>query len=295
MKLLFSILFIGFFCSLTHSGFAQAEQDTTYHVETKDGNEFFGKIVSQDEEKIKLKTEKLGEIAIQKTEIRSIVPINTNRIIRGKYWFDNPQSARYFWSPNGYGLKKGEAYFQNVWVLFNQVSVGITNNFSIGAGLVPLFLFSGSPTPIWITPKFSIPLSGNKVNLGVGALLGTVVGTSHSDFGLVYGITTFGTRDRNVSLGVGYGYAGGQWGNTPTVSLSTMLRISPKIYLMSENYYLDTGQDVLVLTSFGGRWVISKVGIDFGMIMPVVVHEDLFVIPWLGVTVPFGKVNSPKR
>lgn len=291
MKLLFYLLVISSLSSISHSGFAQIQQDTTFHIETKDGNEFFGKIVSQDEEKIRLKTEKLGEITIQRKEILRILPVNANRIIRGKYWFDNPQSARYFWSPNGYGLKKGEAYFQNVWVLFNQVSVGVTNNFSIGAGLVPIFLFSGSPTPVWITPKFSIPLSGDKVNIGVGALLGTVVGQSHSDFGLVYGITTFGTKDKNVSLGLGYGYAGGQWGNTPTVSLGTMLRISSRSYIISENYYIDTGRDFLIMTSLGGRWVISRVGLDYGMILPVTGNkENLFVIPWLGVTVPFGKV-----
>ena len=222
--------------------------------------------------------------------MRKIVPIDTNRIINGKYWFDNPQSARYLWSPNGYGLKKGEAYFQNIWVLFNQVSVGITNSFSVGAGMVPLFLFGASYSPVWITPKFSVPLSNDRVNFGFGALLGTVIGVSHSDFDLVYGITTIGTRDKNVSLGLGYGYAGGRWGNTPTISVSGLLRIGARGYLLTENYYLDTGDHFQILGSLGARLIIGKIGLDFGGVLPVTLNQaDIIIIPWLGLTVPFGK------
>jgi hypothetical protein len=282
--------------SLHQSALAQTQQDTTYQIQTRDGNEFVGKIVFQDSAKIRLNTEKLGEVTIQRKDIQKLTAVAMGRMIKGKYWFDNPQAARYLWAPNGYGLRKGEAYYQNVWVLFNQVSVGVTNNFSIGAGLIPLFMFSGASTPMWITPKFSIPIAHDKVNLGVGALIGTVAGESHSDFGLVYGITTLGSRDNNVSLGLGYGYAGGQWGNTPTVSLSTMLRISPKSYFISENYYIDTGSGYLVMTTFGGRWVTNHVGLDYGIVVPFTDKQDGFIaIPWLGVTIPFGRTGVPSR
>ncbi len=66
--------------------------------------------------------------------------------------------------------------------------MGVTNYFSIGAGIVPVFLFGGGATPVWITPKFSIPVVKDKFNVGAGALVGTVLGASGTGFGLLYGL-----------------------------------------------------------------------------------------------------------
>jgi len=83
--------------------FSQTQQDTSLvQVETIDGNEFMGRIVQQDSLKIVLKTEKLGEISIFKSDIKSQEKVEVQQIKEGKYWFPNPQSTRYFWSPNGY-------------------------------------------------------------------------------------------------------------------------------------------------------------------------------------------------
>ncbi len=186
------------------------------------------------------------------------------------------------------GLKKGEGYYQNIWVLFNQVSYGVTNYFSIGAGIVPVFLFGGGATPVWITPKFSIPVVKDKFNVGVGALVGTVIGEAETGFGLLYGLTTAGSRDMNITLGAGYGVSGSGWAKSPVISLSALARTGAKGYLMTENYYFNIDGEALVLLSAGFRYVIKKAGIDFGLVMPV--QEDLtfFAIPWLGVTIPFG-------
>ncbi|MCB9270107.1 MAG: hypothetical protein H6561_11110 [Lewinellaceae bacterium] len=79
--------------------------------------------------------------------------------------FYNTQSARYFFSPNGYGLHPGEAYYQNVWVLYNQVSFGITNNVSLGVGGAS-FPFGADATPVWMTPKVSVPVVRDKFQVG---------------------------------------------------------------------------------------------------------------------------------
>lgn len=271
-------------------GSAQSQQDSIYHIETRDGNEYFGKITFEDNEKIILKTEKLGEITLYKNEIVKLEMIDNRKINKGRYWTENPDAARYFWVPNGYGLKKGEGYYQNVWVFFNQVSYGITNNISIGAGIAPVFLFGGAPTPVWITPKVSFPVVKDKVNLGVGALFGTVIGEEESGFGLLYGMSTFGTRDKNLTVGVGWGFAGGEIGEKPTINLSGMIRTSRRWYLMTENYYLDFGGGGVGLLSFGARHMFNKVGLDFGLFVPFSTDEiELFAIPWLGITIPFGK------
>jgi hypothetical protein len=265
--------------------------DTVYHIETTDGNDFMGTIIEQDATMIKLKTEKLGIITIRKIDIKSMGVVSGTRKEDGQYWLNNPQSTRYFWQPNGYGLKKGEGYYQNVWIFGNQVSAGVTDHFSVGVGLVPLFLFGGAPTPIWITPKVSIPIKKDRFNLGLGVLAGTVIGDigiddGNASFGIAYGSATLGSRDKNLSIGVGYGYSDGSWASQPIITVSFLNRISDKGYIVSENYIFPDGS----LISIGGRRLIKRVSIDFGLFVPVAQGMDSFIgIPWLGIAVPFQK------
>lgn len=284
-------------------GLLLAQSDSLiYHVETNDGNEFMGVVIEQTQAQIILKTEKFGVITLQRTDIKSMEEVKVEKIIQGKYWFDNPQASRYFWQPNGYGLDKGEGYYQNIWVLFNQVSVGLSKSFSVGAGVVPLFFFGEAATPVWVTPKLSIPITKDKFNIGVGVLAGSLLGVrnytydyntgvgrdtkTNENFGVAYGIFTFGSRDKNLSLGLGYGYSQGRWASSPSVSFSFLVRVSDKGYILSENYIIN---DVGLIT-VGGRRIIKKVSLDFGLICPVGAgNERLITIPWLGLVVPFNK------
>jgi hypothetical protein len=273
-------------------GYSQNLNDSTriHRIEMKDGNAFTGVIISEDSLILVLKTENLGEIKIHKVDIMSRTEISKIKKVDGRYWLPNPQSARYFWAPNGYGLKKGESYYQNIWVLYNQMSFGLTNNFSIGAGTVPLFLFSSEFTPIWIVPKFSFPIVENKFNVGTGAFLGTVVGAETGIFGLLYGTTTFGSRDKNVSLGLAYGFAQDQWMHRPIINLSSMIRIAPKGYFITENYVIPAEKGSTVLISLGGRSIIRNLSLDYSLWLPFIPDMDTFIaIPFLGVTIPIGK------
>jgi hypothetical protein len=260
-------------------------------IETRDGNEFIGSITSEDSEKIILATESLGEIVILKKNIKSQQLILPGNMRNGKLWFANPQSSRYFWAPNAYGLQKGEGYYQNIWVLWNQFAYGITDNFSLGGGIIPLFLFAGGPTPVFITPKVSIPVDKDKFNIGAGALIGTVLGQTESGFGIVYGVTTFGSPEKNVSIGLGYGFAGGEWSSSPLINMGGMLRISPSWYLISENYYAASDGESGGILSGGARWIIKKAALDFGLFIPVGTGGSFVGIPWLGFTIPFGNVK----
>ena len=230
-KIGFAFLFIFI---LTLSVKSQTTSDTTLvNIETVDGNEFIGQIVNEDSLKIVLKTEKLGEISIFRSDIKRQKIVEVQQIKDGKYWFPNPQSTRYFWSPNGYGLKQGEGYYQNIWVLWNQFAYGLSDNFSIGGGIIPLFLFGGAPTPVFLTTKFSIPVVENKFNLGLGAIAGTVLGEEETGFGILYGLSTFGTPDNNVTVGMGYGFAGGEWAKSTMINVNGMFRVSSRGYFIT--------------------------------------------------------------
>lgn len=288
-KIGLAFLFIFIFAFSVKS---QTTNDTTLvNIETVDGNEFIGQIVSEDSLKIVVKTEKLGEISIFRSDIKRQEILEVQQIKEGKYWFPNPQSTRYLWSPNGYGLKQGEGYYQNIWVLWNQFAYGLSDNFSIGGGIIPLFLFGGTPTPVFITAKFSIPVVENKFNIGAGAIAGTILGEEETGFGILYGLSTFGTPDNNVTVGMGYGFAGGEWASSPMININGMFRVSSRGYFITENYYINAGGENVVLITLGGRSIIKKAALDYGLVIPIADIGQFVAIPWLGFTVPFGKTN----
>ena len=205
----------------------------------------------------------------------------------GEYWFPNPQSTRYFWSPNGYGLKKGEGYYQNIWVIWNQFAYGINDLVSIGGGIIPTFLF-GVPTPVFGTLKFSIPVVHNKFNIAGGAIAGYVIGEENAGLGIVYGLGTFGSPDANVTLGLGYGFAAGEWTQAPVVNINGMFRVSRRGYIISENYVLTGDGESIVLMTLGGRSILKKIALDYGLVIPVTSDGIPVAFPWLGISIPFG-------
>jgi len=276
--------------NLTCYGQNLPDSTITLRIETKDGNIFIGSEISQDSLTLVLKTESLGELKIPKTIIKSKTEIKEVKKVGNEFWLPNPQSSRYFWAPNGYGLEEGSSYYQNIWILYNQFSIGLTDNFSIGAGVVPLFLFAGAPTPLWIVPKFSIPVVENKFNIGTGAFLGTIIGEDAGLFGLLYGTTTLGTHDKNISFGLAYGFAGEQWLKVPVINISSMIRTGPKGYFITENYAVSFDGEMVILISAGGRSIIRNIGLDYSLWIPIGSEIDTFVaIPFLGITVPIGK------
>jgi len=286
--LLLGVLFPGIVCM------SQEKPDTTVtlRIETIDGNIYIGRYVSEDSLSMVLQTESLGEIRIPQNSIKTRTLLKQVVKVGNDIWLPNPQSSRYFWAPNGYGLEENTSYYQNIWILYNQFSFGLTNNFSLGAGMLPLFLFAGGSTPIWIVPKFSIPVEKDKFNLGTGAFLGTIIGEDTGIFGLLYGTATIGSRDKNVSFGMAYGFADGDWLNVPVINVSSMIRTGPRGYFITENYVITAEGETVVLLSAGGRSIIRNVGLDYSLWIPLGFEMDTFVaIPFLGITVPIGRKN----
>ncbi|MBN1789390.1 MAG: hypothetical protein JW830_02760 [Bacteroidales bacterium] len=285
------VLFMGIlFQGLSCYGQVLTDSTKTLRIETIDGNIYIGNLITEDSLTLVVKTERLGVIHIPLADIKSRTELSAAKKVEGQFWLPNPQSSRYFWAPNGYGLEEGSAYYQNIWILYNQVSVGLTKNFSIGAGMLPLFLFAGASTPIFFVPKISLPVVRDKFSVGTGAFLGTILGEETGWFGLLYGTSTFGSRDRNISLGMAYGFSQDQWMQRPLWNISSMIRTGPKGYLITENYIISGSDATVVIVSLGGRTMIRSVGLDYSLWLPFSGEMDSFVaIPFLGITVPIGR------
>lgn len=281
-----ALLFSLFLCN----GYAQEKPaPKIFHLETKDGNGYTGEVLYSDTVKVLFKVDKLGELTILQKDIKSLESIEKKQLKDGTYWLPNPQSTRYFFSPNGYGLKKGEGYYQNIWVVLNSFAIGLNDYISLGGGLVPAFLF-GEATPAWVTAKISVPVVRDKLNLGAGVLAGTALGGSDDGYGIFYGLATIGSRDKNLTVGMGYAFASDSETSAPMFNLNGMFRVGPKGYLVTENYLFFDGSSIAMLLALGGRTIIKGAGLDYGLVIPLSNEMDsFFAIPWLGITIPIGK------
>ncbi|MBW6497500.1 MAG: hypothetical protein K0B09_03855 [Bacteroidales bacterium] len=261
------------------------EKPQVYRIETVDRNVYTGVIISETSDAIVFRTENLGDLTILR---RNIV---RQTLVSGGGKSENLHGNRYFILSNSLGIPKGSGYYQNSWIFFNQAHYGITNNISIGAGIIPLFLFAGTASPIWIVPSVSIPVSRDNFSLGANAIIATIAGEDvEGSVGFLTFTATLGNRNNNLSLGLGYGYAGNDWAQSPLVSISGMVRTGQRHHLMTENYFV-SGVDAFNLVSFlGGRFDFRAMSLDYGLLIPMFEGIDnFFAVPWLGIAVPFGK------
>lgn len=263
--------------------------DSVWVVEMADGNTYSGTIVDEGGPTFRMITT-LGELTLQRASVRSMRRVASGHLKDGAFWPENSHSTRHFWGPSGYGLREGQGYYQNTWIWLNQVSYGVSDYFSIGGGLIPLFFFNGAPTPVWITPKVSLPYKNGKGAFGAGTILAGLVGGRGSEgIGIAYGVNTFGTRDKQITAGLGWGYGTRSgWASRPTFSLAGQARTGRNWMFLSENYFISTGDDFILLASAGARYMGRRLAIDFGGVIPFVQDAEFFFIaPWLSLTVPF--------
>ena len=53
-----------------------------------------------------------------------------------------------------------------------------------------------------------------------------------------------------------------------------MIRFGPRGYLISENYFIQTEGTTALIFSFGGRHIIQSAGLDYGLVIPIIVWQS---------------------
>lgn len=267
---------------------AQTSPPQRWIVETNDGSVFQGTFLGQSEAGIRLLIESAGEITIPMSAVKSFRILDERNFRNGVYWFENPNATRYLFAPSAYSLRKGEAYYQNTYLVLNSFNYGITDRFTIGAGFELLSTFSGEPI-FFITPKYTFPIS-EKWNAGVGVLYANAAIEDFSGLGIGYGIVTYGNRDNNVTLGVGFGYVDDAVSGEPVVNLSGMKRIGRKVALVSENWFVPA-EDYYGVYSYGLRFMGERITVDFAFLNnPDIASEVIFIgVPYVDFVIKFGK------
>ncbi|HEX9310543.1 MAG TPA: hypothetical protein VF887_07010 [Gemmatimonadaceae bacterium] len=227
-------------------------------VTLKDGSTIFGRVVTSTADTVTFQTQ-AGTIQLGAGSVRQIKEIDVGDIRDGTYWFPNPNSTRLFFAPTGQMLKKGEGYVSDYELFFPGVAYGVTDNVSIGGG-VSLLPATASDQVYYLTPKIGVSLADN-VHVAAGVLF---AGAKGGTGGIYYGVGTFGDDNASVTLGGGYGFAGGKIERKPVGMAGGELRISRRIGVVTENYLLPVSHDN-VLYSFGLRFMGEKVTTDLAL------------------------------
>ena len=293
------ILFIfTFTVCLLYSSKAAAQEnnntavaDTLFRVVMNDGNTFTGKIIEIDEEKVILKTTAVGIITLHRKYIKSIERVDSLESGIKNTRELQLHSTRYLFASSAYGMEKGDSYYQNILVFYNQYSIGITDRFSMSFGTMPFFLLAGSPTPVWITPKYSFPLVKEKVNLSIEVMIGDILFDDNGLGVLPHATVSFGPIEKNISIGVGYFFVESQLIPYPLIDISGIIRVSRRTFLMAENHLISDGNYFTGISILGIKSIIANAALSYGLALPFSTDfgGEIIAMPWIGLTLPFTK------
>ena len=207
--LLLLTLILGVVLPITFEVSAQDTQSTatnnTKYVRLllQNGGMFEGEVLEIDESSFLINTLMLGQMRITKTDIASITYISADEVglmtsgVNTRSVDINPQATRYFFAPSAMQLKKGEGYYQNAWLIYNQVSYGFTDNLTCGLSMTPIGTGGTVKLGKQITEKVHVSLGG------IGVLPFT---DDFNTMGIGFANITFGDERRNFTLSYGQAF-----------------------------------------------------------------------------------------
>jgi hypothetical protein len=233
---------------------------------TRDGSTLIGRIVEIGASEIQFETE-LGKVTIPILKIKEIKEVPASSIKNGKYWFPNPNATRLFFGPTGRMLKQGEGYFADYYLFFPAVAYAVTSNITIGGGMS---LFPGVDIDkqiFYFTPKLGLKVAKN-LDFATGALLIKVPDFFDNEdspiVGILYGVGTYGTLDRSITAGFGYGFVDKDFAEKPMIMIGGEQRLSRRMSLVSENWIFPGVDEPLV--SYGMRFFGEALSVDLAFI-----------------------------
>lgn len=241
-------LFLGWFFLLSMVALAQddfyKEQPKPvrrqYAITLQDGTKLIGELIRQDSLETVIKTRTMGQVTVKASQIVASEPVDGNAAATVGYPNRFPQYLNF--TPTAYSAERGRLYYRNSLVFYNQLDYGMTDNWSVGAGV-----FIGPPiTLLSLTTKVSFPVS-KAVRLGVQGQYFTgntfIFNRERFGFSYVQGIASIGTPQRNVTIGLGTILEQGRLGEVTLLTVGIVRKINPTLTFISENRVL-VGPDV---------------------------------------------------
>jgi hypothetical protein len=250
----------------------------------KDGTVLVGSIVRKTVDSLEFRTGSGVLVMLPQSQVGEIEEV-TGTFVNGEYRRYDPNTSRLFFGPTAEPVRGG--YFSTYEIFFPFVAFGLGDIFTLAGGMS---LFPGAPEQLYyVAPKITIPLGMENFGVAGGLVYTNVFGDEgEGGAGFAYGVTTIGSKGTALTLGLGYGFAGGEWANNPVILAGGETRLSNSVALITENWFA-IGSDVSVL-SFGVRFFGDHLSSDLGFIYPLSVETDggFPLLPWLGFSYKFG-------
>lgn len=261
----------------------------TYTVETVGGTQFSGVLRAATEEALTFETRELGVVTVQRISLRQLTNQTPDQARRGFDYVGN--STHMFLAPTARNLHQGEGEVQVIDIFLADINYGITDNISVGL-LVPVIPFLGIPA-LAITPKVSVPVS-DKLRVGAGVLYGFTTGLGDGggeSGGLGYGLATYGTADTNLTLGLGYGFAGGNGGSSPVGVIGANVRLSRLFTFVNETYVANFDSNGGFAGLAGLRYATPRFSGSLGALYFTSRSNSGIYPAYLDVAFRFGKIK----
>ena len=270
------------------------EVSKTYQITLKDGSVISGKFLSSTAKEVIIHSVTLGEIHVQKENIKTMVPVSSFNEKKSEIWFKNPNSSKYILSNSAIPLEKNTGYYQNTWIFINSFSYAFTNNFSLSGGFEIISILSKGEGPyaFYINPKVSFKVANN-FYAGGSFLYGNTIRTvsEFSGLGTLNAFGTYGNQNNNITGALGWGWANGSISSTPLIIVSGMTRISKRIAFVSENWFIQatgSNKNYYAIFSYGIRFLGEKTSIDLAFLNNRDISKSIIIgIPWLDYVINF--------
>ena len=199
-----------------------------------------------------------------------------------------------YW-PTAFALKKGEHYYQNLYLIWNEFHFGVTDKLSFGMSFEIASLLFGETLPVFsLSSKYSEPIN-DKLYVGVGVW--TTFAYDFDDYeglGVIYGLVSYGTEYNNVTIGMGHGNYFGRWSGIPQINFGFNSRLGKRAGISGELWLFEADQnEAFSFFSLSFKFIGKNSVLDLGLVTDSNFRSDGdFLIPMGSLTIPFGKKRS---
>lgn len=257
----------------------QAEStNSTIRIELKEGDDFYvGELLSFSKNDVTIEI-LAGSITISFDNIDEIRIINISN--NQKLWFPLHSDNRLFIYPTAIASKAGTGYYQNIYVLFSNVSYTPIKglSFNLFFSNIPELTFDENVYSFGL--KYSLkPI--NDVHIAVSANRnGDILNEGNA-------ITTFSTlgtysfKNTDFTFGLGFGAYEGEVSD-PLVLFGLQTRIRERLAIVTENLILPGSESVF---SAGSRFLGKRISADLGFFFNP--DEPETILPFVSFTTTF--------
>ncbi|MCA6074255.1 hypothetical protein [Fulvivirga sedimenti] len=279
---IFLTLVIAAFAHVANAQQETAKDSVALWVRTMNGNEYVGYLEIRNSSEIQLRTADLGIVTIPFDQIRKIREVDPKNVNRPFPDFYSAFKSKYFTIQSARMLNKGDGYYQNGILLYNQAAFGITDHWSVS---VSTFI----PFALWFSTKAGFSISEG-VHIAGNVSLGTQFeeGTGGTgSVGLFSGIITVGKNRFQATFGAGVLLEDGAFQNRAALQFGAMYQTGRRGYVIFEGNILDSDEFFDRTYLMGGRTRIRRIAIDYGVGFIDDNSDFLFLYPYVGIILPF--------